>query len=53
MPAKWDFTRQTKAPVQKAMDYFSHPENLPKVHPDFVKSVTLKGTEGDTINFEQ
>jgi len=53
MASKWDFSRQTKAPVQKVLEYFTHPENLPKVHPDFVKSVTIKGQEGDTINFEQ
>jgi hypothetical protein len=53
MPAKFDVIRQTKAPVQKAIDYFSHPEDQPKVHPDFVKSVTLKGSEGGSISFEQ
>ena len=53
MPTKWEFTRQTKAPVQKAVDYFSHPENLPKVHSDFVKQVTVKSSQGDTIDFEQ
>ena len=30
-----------------------HPENLPKLHPDFVKSVTIKSQEGDAITFEQ
>lgn len=53
MTTKWQFTRQTKAPVQKVIEYFAHPENLPKVHSDFVKEVTIKNTEGDTINFEQ
>ena len=53
MATKWDISRQTKAPVPKVIEYFTHPENLPKVHPDFVKSVTIKGQEGDTINFEQ
>ena len=53
MPAKWDITTQTKAPVAKVIEYFTHPENLPKVHPDFVKSVTVKSREGDTISFEQ
>jgi hypothetical protein len=53
MVTKWDISKQTKAPVTKALDYFTHPENLPKVHPDFVKAVTIKGQEGDTINFEQ
>ena len=53
MPTKWEFTRQTKAPVTKAIDYFMHPENLSKVHSDFVKQVTIKSTEGDAIVFEQ
>jgi len=53
MTTKWEFTRQTKAPVPKVIEYFMHPENLPKLHPDFAKQVTIKGTEGDTINFEQ
>jgi carbon monoxide dehydrogenase subunit G len=53
MPAKWDITTQTKAPVTKVLEYFTHPENLPKVHPDFVKSVTIKGREDDTVSFEQ
>jgi hypothetical protein len=53
MPTRWEFTRQTKAPVSKAIDYFMHPENLSKVHGDFVKQVTIKSNEGDTITFEQ
>jgi hypothetical protein len=53
MASKWDFSRQTKAPVTKVMDYFTHPENLPKIHPDFVKSVTIKGQDGDVLTFEQ
>ena len=53
MTNKWEFTRQTKAPVTRAIDYFMHVENLPKVHPEFVKSVTVKSTEGDSVVFEQ
>jgi hypothetical protein len=53
MPTKWEFTRQTKAPIAKAMEYFTHPENLSKVHSDFVKSVTIKSNDGNTITFEQ
>ena len=37
----------------KAMDYYLHPENLPKVHPNFVKDVKIISTEGDTITLEQ
>jgi hypothetical protein len=53
MATKWEFSRQTKAPVPKVIDYFMHPENLPKLHPDFVKAVTIKSQEGDVITFEQ
>jgi hypothetical protein len=53
MATKWEFKRQTRAPVSKVIDYFAHPENLPKVHPDFVKNVTIKSSDQDTINFEQ
>jgi len=53
MAAKWDFTRQTKAQLPAVIEYFSHPENLPKVHPDFVKSTTIKSRDGDVITFDQ
>jgi hypothetical protein len=53
MPTKYDTVVQTKAPIGKAMDYYSHPENLPKVHPDFVKDVKVLSTEGNTIKLEQ
>lgn len=53
MPAKFDVTKQTKAPIAKAMDYFMHPENLPKVHSSFVKEVKIMSSEGDTITLEQ
>jgi hypothetical protein len=53
MPTKYDTVRQTKAPLSKAIEYYRHPENLPKVHPDFVKDVKIISTEGDTINLEQ
>jgi len=53
MVTKWDLSRQTKAPVPKVIEYFTHPENLPKRHPDFMKSVTIKSQEGDAVTFEQ
>ena len=53
MPTKFEVTRQTKAPISKAMDYYWHPENLPKYHPNFVKDVKILSTEGNTINLEQ
>jgi hypothetical protein len=53
MPTKYDVVKQTKAPLSKAMDYYFHPENLPKFHPNFVKDVKIISTEGDTIKLEQ
>jgi len=53
MPTKWEVTKQTKASLSQAMDYYMHPENLPKIHPNFVKEVKIISTEGDTINLEQ
>ena len=53
MPTKYDVVKQTKAPMSTAIDYYSHPENLPKVHPDFVKDVKIISTEGDTTKLEQ
>ena len=53
MPTKYDVVKQTKAPLSKAMDYFFHPENLPKIHPDFVKEVKIMSKEGDTVMLEQ
>jgi len=53
MPTKYDTVVQTKAPMSKAMEYYSHPENLTKVHPDFVKGVNILGKEGNTIRLEQ
>ncbi len=53
MPTRYDVVKQTKAPLSKAMDYYFHPENLPKIHPDFVKGVKITSAEGDTIMLEQ
>lgn len=53
MTTNWEITKQTKAPLAKATDYFMHPENLPKVHPDFVKEVRIISNEGDTVTLEQ
>jgi hypothetical protein len=53
MPTKYDVVRQTKAPLSKAMDYYFHPENLPKFHPGFVKDVKITSAVGDTIMLEQ
>jgi hypothetical protein len=53
MPAKFEVTKQTKAPLSKAMDYYMHPENLTKVHPSFIKEVKVLSADGDTITLEQ
>jgi len=53
MPTKYDTVVQTKAPMSKTIEYYSHPENLPKVHPDFVKGVNILGKDGNTIKLEQ
>ena len=53
MPTKFEVTKQTKAPISKAMDYYFHPENLPKYHPSFVKEVKIMSTEGDVITLEE
>ena len=53
MPTNFEVTKQTKAPIAKAMDYYFHPENLPKSHPNFVKEVKVISTDGDTIMLEQ
>jgi len=53
MPTKYDVVKQTKAPMSKAIDYYSHPENLPRVHPDFVKDVKIISRDGNTIKLEQ
>ena len=53
MPTKYDVVKQTKAPMSKAMDYYFHPENLPKFHPSFVKDVKIISTDGETIKLEQ
>jgi hypothetical protein len=53
MPVEFEVTRQTKASLSKAMDFYMHPENLPKIHPDYVKEVKIVSTDGDTIMLEQ
>lgn len=53
MPAKFEVNKQTKAPISQAMDYYMHPENMPKIHPSFVKEVKIMSAEGDTITLEQ
>jgi len=53
MPAKFEITKETKAPLTTAMDYYMHPENLPKIHPSFVKEVKIISADGDTITMEQ
>jgi hypothetical protein len=53
MPARFETTIQTKAPLTKALDYYTHPENLPKIHPGFVKDVKIISRDGDVVTLEQ
>ena len=53
MPARFETTIQTKAPLAKALEYYMHPENLPKIHPGFVKDVKILSRDGETITLEQ
>jgi len=45
--------KHTKAPPAKVMDYYMHPENLPKVHPDFFKEAKVLSTEGNSLVVEE
>ena len=53
MPTDWEKTGKTKAPILKAIEFYMHPENLPKVHPNFVKEVKVLESEGGVIRIEQ
>ena len=53
MPVEFEVTRQTRAPLNKATDFYMHPENLPKIHPGYVKEVKFTKTEDDAITLEQ
>jgi hypothetical protein len=53
MLTEFEVTRRTKASVSKAMDFYMHPENLPKLHPEYVKVVKILSADGDTITYEQ
>ena len=53
MPARFETTIQTKAPLTKALDYYMRPENLSKIHPGFVKDVRIISREGDVVTIEQ
>jgi hypothetical protein len=53
MPTNFEATRETKAPLFKAVNYFMHSENFPKIHPDFLKDVEIVSKESDTMTLEQ
>lgn len=53
MPMEFGATRRTKASLSEAMDFYMHPENLPKLHPEYVKTVKILSAAGDTIILEQ
>ncbi|MDA4127084.1 MAG: hypothetical protein OK452_07765 [Thaumarchaeota archaeon] len=53
MTTKFEKTGQTKAHLAKATQYYLHPENRPKVHPNFVKDSKVLSSEGDTMTIEE
>ena len=46
MPTGWEKVGKTKAPISKAIEFYMHPENLPKVHTNFVKEAEVLGNGG-------
>jgi hypothetical protein len=52
MPTKWEFTKKTKADLQKSMEYFMHPEDLPSLNPDVFKKVTIKDNQDNAVTFD-
>jgi RNA 3'-terminal phosphate cyclase len=52
MPSRFETTIQTKAPLAKAVDYYTHPENLPRLHPSLVKDLKIISREGDAVSRE-
>jgi hypothetical protein len=53
MPARFDITIQTKARLVNTLEYYMRPENLPRIHPGFVKDVKILSRDTDTITLEQ
>jgi hypothetical protein len=52
MPTNFEFTRQTKANIADTMDFYTHPEFMTQTSPDFIKQVTIKSKDADTIIYE-
>jgi len=52
MPTNFEFTRQTKANISDTMDYYMRPEFIPQTGSDFMKQVTIKSRDGDTVTYE-
>lgn len=53
MPARFQTTIHTRATLARAIDYYLHPENLVKVHPEFIKKVRIVAREKDSVVLEQ
>ena len=54
MPIEWEITRQTKAPLSKAIEYYMNPEvHVAKVHPKLVKEVKILGSDANAVTWEQ
>ncbi len=53
MPANWEKTVQTKAPLSEAMGFYMDVENIAKVHSSFVKEVKILSRDDNTVTIEQ
>jgi hypothetical protein len=52
MPTKWEFTRTTKAGIQGTPEYFTHPEDPPKLNLEAFKQINVKERQGNTVIYE-
>ena len=56
MTVRIDLTKEVKASVQHVLDYFMNVEELPRFHPEYIKSVRIINREeggNSTTEFEQ
>jgi hypothetical protein len=56
MTVRIDLTKEVKASVQHVLDYFMNVEELPRLHPEYIKNVRIVSREegeNNNIEFEQ
>jgi polyketide cyclase/dehydrase/lipid transport protein len=56
MTIRIDLTKEVKASVQRVLDYFLNVEELPRLHPEYIKNVRIVSREegeNNSIEFEQ